>query len=209
MKRLNPTDLRCDKCILLSEIIKLKEFEIKRLKERIDFLTDHPTIAKGIKGETIIARLTDLSKSKSNSSFDLFSENLKFEVKYSRLSTESTTKTTKRWTWSKIFGTSGKKEFDILLLVGDSDQRFSKYYKDPLSPFIFFELTNLEATKYAKSGGSVKSMIKLSSNPLRSKHTEFFNSFQIRSDELSKKYSIFSSLTVDRAEVHAAQPQLI
>lgn len=178
----------CGECVRLQKENKLMGEKIKLLESKLEFLLSHPTIANGIKGESIVKGLTKLKKTEGNKSFDLFSHELKIEVKFSRKSINQKGKKTMVWAWGKTLGSSGKKDYDRLILVGESDERYSNYYAEPESPFVIFDLSREDARIFSRTGGSAKNIIKIVTNPNTQKNKNFFEIFNISSSELKRRY---------------------
>ncbi|HVF11065.1 MAG TPA: hypothetical protein VNA16_09700 [Abditibacteriaceae bacterium] len=78
---------------------------IGELKEKINFFEDHPKIAAGIKGESLIVSCIDAALAGKNSSYDIHIEHngLLLEVKFSRITIadKRNSSPTKRWTGGK------------------------------------------------------------------------------------------------------------
>jgi hypothetical protein len=178
--------------------IKALEAENSLLRDELDFLKKHPKIIKGIKGELLTIQLTNgkLSNKGAGHDIDISIHNIKLEIKYSSLlSGGGSSRNVKRWVWTKLFGESGKKEFDRLILIGDIDQEFLTAYKDYSSPYIFFDLSYMEAVDFVngvKSGSS--SMIHLTTNPhtVRSARAKkLYCNYQTSIKEISARYNCF------------------
>jgi hypothetical protein len=160
----------------------------------VEFLRCNPSIAKGLKGESLVAKLISAKHSQRGASHDLESHGkpLLFEVKYSSLLSIISGRPIKRWVWTKLFGEQGKKIYHRLLLVGDVDPRFSAAYADPSSPYVIFDLPYdavIELTGGIKSGRS--SQIQLTTNPdsvKSSRASALFQTFQISTLELQYRY---------------------
>jgi len=71
------------------------------------------------------------------------------EVKYSKLYLDA-----RQWRFLKAFGESGRRQFDILLLIGLADQRFlSSYHPDAaLTGLVFFAIPISAAREYSYRG---------------------------------------------------------
>ncbi|TNC95490.1 MAG: hypothetical protein FD121_1400 [Gallionellaceae bacterium] len=192
-KMLNPRELR----------IKLEQMESENLQLRneVAFLRSNPTIAKGMKGESLIAKLTKAKRSKNGAGHDLesYAGQLLFEVKYSSLLSNIKNRPIRTWVWTKVFGELGRKRYHRLLLIGDVDPRFSASYADPASPYVIFDLSYEEATEIV---GGIKAgrlgRIQLTTNPLtvRSKNAvSLFYDYQISIEELRNRYPYFETIT--------------
>jgi hypothetical protein len=188
--------LQLKKRALLARLEKV-EVENQRLRAEIDFLRGNPAIAKGLKGECLIATLLSARFSKKGAGHDLESEGQEFrmEVKYSSLLHVVPGRHTKRWVWSKLFGEEGKKNYQRLLLCGDTDPRFAKDYKDPFSPYVFLDLPYDKAVDFgARKRHGRYSRIDLTTNPRSIKSPRsrmLFEDFQLTATELQNRYSFF------------------
>lgn len=178
---------------LEERILKLEE-ENKRLHGEIKFLRNNPTIAKGMKGESLVAKWLKSRPARKGAGHDLESSknNLRFEVKYSSLLDGIVGRPLKRWVWTKLFGELGRKSYDRLLLVGDADPRFLAHYADPSSPYVLFDLPYSVVVEMA---GGVKpgryGLIHLTTNPLSVRSPRsiaLFRQFQVSVPELQYRY---------------------
>lgn len=189
-------DLISENAALRKEIKSLKG-GIIHLKNRLAVFENHPTIAEGIKGETLIADLIKGSITAGNSSYDILIENktLKLEVKLSRLNDAVSSRATKtfRWAWAKPFGESGNKVYDRLILIGEKDQLCKHLYLDPGCPYIFFDVPydDVAPLTIKTNRGRFRS-IQLTSNPhtARSSASPLFKSYQVSLAELKKRYRL-------------------
>lgn len=171
------------------------EAENLRLRKEVEFLRRNPTIAKGLTGESLIAKLVSGQPAPKGASHDLASgeSGLLFEVKYSSLLNTINGRPYKRWVWTKLFGELGKKSYDRLLLVGDTDPRFAAHYADPTSPYVIFDLpydAAIEITGGLKMGRS--SCIHLTTNPttVRSQRAvALFCDYQVSASDLHNRYA--------------------
>lgn len=182
------------------------EAENRVLVKKNAFLCCNPTIAKGLKGETLVANLLSARRAKNGAGHDVECRSGKvlIEVKYSSLLNLMFGRATKRWVWSKLFGEGGQKKFHRLLLVGDADERFSKFYFDPSSPYVFFDLPYDAAVDLV---GSVKSgrgsRLQLTTNPttvFSRKAETLFREFQTSAAIVRDKYP-----NLEISTVHARQ----
>jgi hypothetical protein len=175
--------MKCDECEKLRQ-------ENEHLRSKLIFLEIHPTIARGMRGEKIVAKITKYEKIEGNKSADLTNSILNLEVKYSKCTTANKGRPTKVWTWGKIFGTSGKKEYDRLFLVGYADPKYSKLYPDKDSPYVLFDLSYEDATEWAINGGTASKLIKITTNPNAAKSKEFIKKFCKTSKEIEANYDL-------------------
>jgi hypothetical protein len=178
-------NLECDKLMLLEKI--------SLLRKKVDILEKHPKLAAGIKGETLIVDLVQgvLTSVQAEHDITLLREGIKLEVKYSNLHIPNNKSSTKRWSWLKIFGESGDKKFNKLILIGDVDPRYRNHYLDPECPYIIFDIPYEEAMPITKQTGRFRS-IQLTTNPqrVRSKTSALFDRYQTTVANLKEKYGI-------------------
>jgi hypothetical protein len=123
------------------------------------FFALHKTMLIGRSGETIVANAVHGQQTSYASIFDVEKNGVKIEVKRSGLN--YTGCSSGRWTWYKIFGESGKKHYDYLVLIGQKENRWRSFYRDEVSMFAYFCVPWKEITSIA----SQKGMIQISSNP--------------------------------------------
>jgi hypothetical protein len=73
----------------------------------------------------------------------------RIEVKYSTCSKEA------KWSFNKIFGESGQRDFDILLMIGLADKRFVKLYHPDaeLTGLVFFAIPISKVSQYCNQSG--------------------------------------------------------
>lgn len=165
-----------------------------RLKREVEFLRDHPTLAKGIRGETIFAKLLRATRATRGAPHDLVTRRgeLRLEVKYSSLLRTYTNREGHRWVWTKLFGEMGNKQFDRLLLIGDLDPRFRERYLDPTSPYVIFDLPYQDALDLADgTQPGRRSRLQLTTNPQTVtswKSRALFDGFQVQISELLGRY---------------------
>jgi hypothetical protein len=137
-----------------------KDEELRRLKEQLlscrsdsellrkelDFLKTFPTLAQGIKGETLVAQLAGGVITGYAESHDVTVHNgARLEVKYSHLNRPGRSKT-RRWGWSSLLGKQNRKEYDFLVLIGEKDPRYEAQYPGDL-PYVFFLVPRGEVKK--------------------------------------------------------------
>lgn len=180
--------------------IQMLEVENARLRREVEFLRGNPTIAKGLKGESLVAKLVSARRSRQGSGHDLESpaSELLFEVKYSSLLSTIAGRPIRRWVWTKLFGELGRKQYNRLLLVGDADPRFASSYLDPTCPYVLFDLPYEAAVEIA---GGVKpgrsGAIHLTTNPLtvKSKRAQIlFRDYQLSVLELKRRYASLEAI---------------
>lgn len=181
--------------------VRLLRCENLSLRAELEFLRMNPAIAKGIRGESLVASILGGSGSSVGAGHDLVvSSRLLVEVKYSSLLVGVSKRPLRRWVWSKLFGEAGQKRYDRLLLVGDVDPRHLPLYADRSSPYVFFDLPYEAAVALA---GGVKpgreSKILLTTNPSTVKSANakiLFTEFQVTRRELRRRYPKLRSAIV-------------
>lgn len=182
------------------ERIQMLEAENAHLRREVEFLRGNPTIAKGLKGESLVAKLVSAHRSRQGAAHDLelSTSKLLFEVKYSSLLSTVAGRPIRRWVWTKIFGELGRKKYNRLLLVGDADPRFASSYIDPTSPYILFDLPYDAAVEIAGGVRPGRSgNIHLTTNPhtVKSKRAQsLFRDYQISALELKCRYAILEAI---------------
>jgi hypothetical protein len=163
--------------------------ENARLREKVAFFEDHPCLAAGIKGETVIAHMLNLARTAGNASYDLEGR-VRIEVKYARLTDNGAG--VRRWTWGAVFGIGRSKHYDRLILLGDKDPAFSDLYRDASSPYILFDVPFDEVMALTTDGGTCKEMIRLCSNPraAQSRSRFLYTQYQVTQAELERSYRL-------------------
>ena len=174
--------------------------EVALLTEKLALLYTHKSLAMGMQGESLVASWLNGVVTTHNASYDieLAGRLIRLEVKYSGLNVavrdrQVAGRETKRWTWSKPFGESGKKVYDRLILMGDKDPRHIASYKDGTCPYVFFDVPFEEIMPLTIKGKSVRQrLIQLTTNPkkAKSKGSCLFQDYQITLSELSKRYGL-------------------
>jgi hypothetical protein len=174
--------------------------ENHRLRMELGFLRENPAIAKGLKGESLIASLLSLKHSRRGAGHDPQSRTGKvlFEIKYSSLLRAIGDRPIRRWVWTKLFGELGRKKYHRLLLIGDADPRFQPHYLDPNSPYVMFDLPYKHVVELA---GGVRhgraGQFQLTTNPrsvLSSRAQALFQVFQVSSAILKDRYPDITSV---------------
>lgn len=136
---------------------------ITSLERKLSFFDQHQTTGEGKRGERLLADALRAALTSHKSSFDLLTgAGTRIEVKTSRLTVVGMT-STKRWVWNQIFGLNGNKNFDYIILMGESDERFVEHYPGN-DPYLFVLLDHATAKELSK-GGSKGKYIQLVSNP--------------------------------------------
>ncbi len=143
---------------------------IVALQREIEFLKTHPTLAQGMKGETLIAKITGGVLGAYADAHDLvIGKTIKVEVKFSKLNTPVLGSSTRRWNWSKPLGWKDKgKDYDFLLLVGDKDPRFVSQYPDA-SPYVFFLVPRAKVAEIMNSGETIGANVQVITNLAKAK----------------------------------------
>lgn len=155
----------------MNEFVRLKKENdilrdrIKKLEKEIEFLTFHPTFAKGLKGERLICILTEGTLTKLQESYDITLKNrIKLEIKFSKLVKQGRTESCKtlRWHWGKPLGQDMRKNYDFLILVGEKDYRYDQYLDD--TPYVFFLLPINKVKNISVSDRTYGSQLNLTTN---------------------------------------------
>lgn len=157
--------------VLRNEIGALKNensalrIERDKLVKELTFLRTFPSILQGLKGEELVCKLSHGLSTKYAEKYDvILSNEVKIEVKYSKLHIPVSTHSTKRWTWSKPLGSFDKgKDYDLLILIGERDDRFEDQYLDD-SPYVFFLIPYKNVESLMVKGRTVGGVINLSTN---------------------------------------------
>lgn len=116
------------------------EETIAKLREKIEYLESHPSIAAGMQGEKLILDCIGGELTEYAAPYDLeLVGGIRIEIKRSRLGPVSKkAPNTLRWAWSNLLGSSSKgKRYDYLLLIGDRDYRYKSCYLVD-APYVFF-----------------------------------------------------------------------
>lgn len=136
---------------------------VAQLTREVSFLRAHFTLAQGMKGETLVKRLTGGTlAAKYAEVFDItVGADIKIEVKYSKLNTPNHRQATRRWNWTKPLGWKDKgKDFDFLILVGEKDPRFlSQYYGD--GPYVYFLIPRGNVREIVTKGETIGANVQI------------------------------------------------
>ena len=176
---------------LRNENAALQE-ENRILKDRISFLEGHPTLSEGLRGKRLIHNIIGGMLTAHTESHDLELDTGELlKIKMANLNVAVKGYSTKRWAWGKIFGTSGAKNFDFIILVGHTDERFREHYLDPSSPYVFFLVPYDEIGPMTTKAGNWESIF-LTTNPVqqKSKSSRLFNEYQVTIDHLHKRFGL-------------------
>lgn len=146
----------------------LLKVRIAQLEEELAFLRTHPVILQGLKGESLVAKLTGGELTSFAAEHDVVvAGDIKIEVKQSKLNTPVRGSSTRRWNWSRPLGWKDKgKSYDFLLLVGDKDKRYPHQYKDS-SPYVFFLVPKEHVPRICNSGSAIGANVQLTTNLAR------------------------------------------
>lgn len=179
---------------LLRERILQLEAENARLRDRIDFLEGVPTLRAGMRGESLVAQLVNGRLTTHTAPHDVVVTNgIKLEVKYSRLSTPNLRfPNSKRWNWGHPLGVRGGKDFDRILLIGESDPRYLQAYKDVGSPYVIFDVPYSDAVAINRKDH----MIQITTDPSRAgsgTRRLLFGEFQTTLAELKDRYRVITT----------------
>ena len=174
---------------LVLENLELRE-QVRALEERINYLGQHATLSAGIKGERLAARITGGSTTAHTMPHDIVTSGETIEVKYAKLSRPVRGKPTLRWQWNKIFGERDGKAYSKLLLIGESDSRFSESYLDRSSPYVLFLVPFDEARLLCTKGNPL--MMTLTSNPhaSRGRSASLWSRWQTTVQSVEEKYAV-------------------
>lgn len=184
-----------NKVIELEKTIAALNSENERLRHKVAFFENHPNIASGIRGESLISNLVSGVETSFNAPFDIeTSTGIRIEVKYSKLNlaNRKQTSTTKRWSWKNIFGSGGQKRYDRLILIGESDPSHYQKYLQPESPYVIFDIGFEEVMELTSSTEHCQRLIQLSTNPtsVRSRAKSLFSEHQVAPEQLSQRYGL-------------------
>lgn len=154
----------------LEEENKILRSRVESLERELAFLKTHTSIAQGMRGESLILDLTGGAIGSYASQHDVtLRDGTKVEVKFSKLNKPNLKASTKRWSWSKPLGWKDKgKSYDLLLLVGQKDERFKEHNIDD-SPYVFFLVPYNNVHEIVTSGAAIGSNVQLVSNFLNSR----------------------------------------
>lgn len=126
-----------DEIVKLRERIRLLERENALLKKERDFFRRTPTLAQGLRGETLIVKLTGGVPTGYKDPHDVtLKGGTRLEVKYSHVNAPNRSKT-RRWNWHSVLGSANNKVYDYLVLVGEKDPRYDDQYPAGLASVIF------------------------------------------------------------------------
>lgn len=167
--------------------------EVEQLRARLNYLGQYRTLAAGLHGEELVSKLVGGIRTAHTASVDIITDDdIRIEVKLGKLTYPKPTSAANpaRWQWGKVLGEKNTKDFDYLVLVGESDPRFSAAYREQNAPYILFLLERNTVQRVSVRHTNGARGILLLTNPLTSgiKAREFFNDFQITASELAARF---------------------
>jgi hypothetical protein len=149
--------------------------EIKKLRRRIDRLNRE--IAVRILGDLTGGTVTEVNERY------IVRKGVRLIVQYSGLNLPVPGRKTKRWSWNV-----GRRRFDNLVLAGEVDTRYQDRYKEPASPYVFFDIPRAHLSKVMQPS---RHMIQISTNPKNAKANAarlLYDKFQVTPVELESRY---------------------
>ena len=176
---------------LLSENTKLRT-KVAQMESEIEFLKTHPSIAQGIKGETLACDIIGGEITPYSASHDLvIGTSAKIEVKFIKINTPvEKWPASHRWNWSKVLGWQDYKtgkDYDFLLLIGDKDPYFLSQYPDDGSPYVFFLIPQDKISETLSKGGRIGSQIQINTNlkTARSRRSRAIKKYMVSLTQIS------------------------
>lgn len=138
---------------------------VATLESENSFLKMHPVFVQGLKGETLVAEVTEGRLTSFAAQHDItLGSKITIEVKFSKLNVPNLGSPTRRWNWSKPLGYKDKgKSYDFLVLIGDKDLRFPDQYVDD-SPYVYFLIPKGDVPSTLTRGATMGSNCQLTSN---------------------------------------------
>ena len=142
--------------------ILILEAEVAELRSTIN-PTEGSSHERARKAEIFIAELLDCEFAPHVARHDLHStkSGIKFEIKFSSLTSPKPSTSIRYWTWTSILGDEKGKIFDRLILVGKTNPKYQAAYADPNSPFVLFDLSFSDASSLTSKHGDIQ----LNTNP--------------------------------------------
>jgi hypothetical protein len=174
--------------LLVAYVQKLTVYT-QELEEQLSFLNSRPRLATGLQGETLVARLVKGDQVGGHGDHDVLKGISRLEVKKSNITIMPGKAKIGRWSWNKILGESGGKDYDFLVLVGAADARYRDRYIDPLAPYVVFLLPMEDAERLSRPYGRggqriIQATTKSNSSRIGDVTKELFERFQISSSDL-------------------------
>ena len=141
------------------------QHRVGQLEQELEHLKTHPALARGFRGERLVARLTAGVLTAYAADHDVMLYNLiQIEVKTSKVQRVTKSGGHRRWQWCRPEGWQDKgKDYDLLVLIGEKDDRFPAQYLDG-SPWVFFLVPHAEVATVTSRGGDSGSSIFLNTN---------------------------------------------
>ena len=198
---------------LLQENADLR-LRIAGLQAQLRFLGQYKSLAAGIRGELLISNAVDGVLTVHTAPTDVLApDGTRIEVKYAKKTSPDGGKdnTHLRWQWQKVFGETGMKKYDYLILIGEIDGRYNARYLDTESPFVMFCLSPSDVRSVMTKGTRGANGINLSCNPAnqRSLASRLFRDCQITSSELTARFGLSAvSAVADDVLPAADEPSL-
>ena len=170
----------CSNCAKLSGRIAV-------LEERLRALEARPRLAGAFAGERLISRLVKGVPTLFNAAHDVtLADGTRIEIKFSRLGLANPHALTKRWTWHKPYGISERKQYERLILVGETDPRTRHQFSSD-DPYIYFDVPFERVPDIRRPDG----LIQISTDPKKAR-TEWakllYGEFLITGKQLTKQY---------------------
>jgi hypothetical protein len=175
---------------------ELLQAEVKILNGKLILLDTHKSLAKGMRGEAMVAEWIGGSITAHNAGHDIETTVglVKLEVKYSALNVADRKNIgTLRWAWSKPMGESSNKKYDRLILIGDKDPRYMGQYQDIECPYVLFDVpfSEIYPLTIQTNSGRYRS-IQLTTNPATSKSaaSPLYLRYQVSLADLTSRYGL-------------------
>jgi hypothetical protein len=165
---------------------------IASLEQQLEWLANHKTLAQGLSGEVLISNIIDGAPTVHTAPHDVTAiDGTKIEVKKSKLTNPNPRKntTSRRWIWNKIFGETGKKDFDFLILIGEAHPHHIDLYRTR-DPFVMFCVPYDEIFALTTNGPRGARCITLAANPSRVSGVSaiLYTHYQVSVDEIEQRF---------------------
>lgn len=173
----------------LHDRIEELERENAALRAKVEFFETCPRLMRGRCGERIVSRATGANPTRTNAPYDLTSlSGDRIEVKFSKVIHVGSG--TRRWAWNNLLGHGGRKTYDRLILMGESD--VSRDYGDA-SPYVIFDVPFDFAVEQAEIRKTRRYCLTLNTDP-RQPRTDvgrrLFGEYRVSVDDLKRRYVI-------------------
>ena len=157
------------------------------LEERLQALESRPRLVGAFAGERLISRLVRGVPTLFNAAHDVtLADGTRLEIKFSRLGLADPNAVTKRWTWHNPYGISERKEYERLILVGETDPRTRHLFSSD-EPYIYFDVPFERVPDIRRPAG----LIQISTDPKKAR-TEWarilYGEFLITGKQLTRRY---------------------